>query len=59
MILVSLFIYALKDSSFREEFTYQEENIPNDIDKEKNKKYGHKNRKRKIIWFNPPPPFVD
>ena len=33
------------------------ENILNDINKEKNKKYGHKNRKRKIIWFNPPPPF--
>ena len=25
---------ALKNSGFREEFTYQEENIPNDIDKE-------------------------
>ena len=34
-----------------EEFTYQEENIPNDINKE-NKKYSQKNRK-KIIWFNP------
>ena len=44
----------LKIAVFREEFTYQEENIPNDINKEKNKKYGHKNRKRKIIWFNPP-----
>ena len=43
---------ALKNSSFREEFTYQEENIPNDINKE-NKKYSLKNRKRKIIWFNP------
>ena len=26
--------------------------------KKKNKKYGHKKRKRKIIWFNPPL-FVD
>ena len=43
---------ALKDSGFREEFTNQEENIPNDINKEK-KKYSQKNRKRKIIWFNP------
>ena len=43
---------ALKNSGFREEFTYQEENIPNDINKEKNKKYGNKNRKRKNIWFN-------
>ena len=45
---------ALKSSGFREEFTYQEENIPNDINKEKNNKYGHKNRKRKIIWFKIP-----
>ena len=44
---------ALKNRSFREEFTYQEENIPNDINKEKNKKYDHTKRKRKIIWFNP------
>ena len=43
---------TLKNSGFREEFTNQEENIPNDINKEKNKKYDHKNRKRKIIWFN-------
>ena len=43
---------ALKNSGFREDFTYQKENIPNDINKEK--KYSKKNRKRKIIWFNPP-----
>ena len=43
----------LKIAGFREEFTYQEENIPNDINKE-NKKYSQKNRKRKIIWFNLP-----
>ena len=48
-----IYIDALKNSSFKEEFTYLEENIPNDINKEKNKKYDHKNRKRKIIWFNP------
>ena len=47
---------ALKNSSFREEFTYQEENIPNDINKEN--KYSQKNRKRKVIWFNHPL-FVD
>ena len=29
---------ALKNSGLREEFTYQEENIPNDINKEKKKK---------------------
>ena len=43
---------GLKNSGFRDEFTNQEENIPNDINNEKNKKYGHKNRKRKFIWFN-------
>ena len=34
---------TLKNSSFREEFTYQEENIPNDINKE-NKKYSKKKK---------------
>ena len=48
-----IYMDALKNSGFREEFTYQEENIPNDINKE-NKKYSQKNRKRKIIWFKPP-----
>ena len=43
---------ALKNSGFSEEFPNQEENIPNAINKE-NKKYCQKNRKRKIIWFNP------
>ena len=43
---------ALRNNGFREEFTYQEENIRNDINKE-NKKYSKKNRERKIIWFNP------
>ena len=41
----------LKIAGFKEEFTYPEENIPHDINKE-NKKYSQKNRKRKIIWFN-------
>ena len=50
-----IYMDALKNSGFKEEFTYLEENIPNDINKEKNKKYDHKNRKRKITWFNPPP----
>ena len=45
---------ALKNNALKEEFTYLEENIANDINKEKNKKYDHKNRKRKIIWFTPP-----
>ena len=43
---------ALKNSGFREEFIYQEENIPNGINKE-NMKYSKKNRKRKIIGFHP------
>ena len=47
-----IYMDALKNSGFRDEFTDQEENIPNDINKE-NKKYNKKNRKRKIIWFNP------
>ena len=34
---------ALKNSGFREEFTYQEENIPNDI--KENKKYSKKKQK--------------
>ena len=46
-----IYMAAFKNSGFREEFTYQEENIPNDINKEKNK-YGQKMEK-KIIWFNP------
>ena len=41
----------------RKNFTFKEENIPHDINKEKDKEYGRKNRKRKIIWFNPH--FVD
>ena len=48
-----MYIDALKNSGFKEKFTYLEENIPNDINKENNK-YDHKGRKRKIIWFNPP-----
>ena len=44
---------ALKNSGFREEFTYQEKNIPNDINKEKKKRSMVKKSNRKIIWFNP------
>ena len=47
-----IYMNALKNSGFREEINYQEETIPNDINKE-NKKYSKKNRKRKTIWFNP------
>ena len=53
-----MYIDALKNNGFKEEFRYLEENIPNDINKENNK-YDHKNRKRKIIWFKPPPLFID
>ena len=38
----------LTNSGFREEFTNQEESIPNDINKEKNKKYGKKIEKEKL-----------
>ena len=49
-----MYIDALKNSGFKEEFRYLGENITNDINKEN--KYDHKNtnRKRKIIRFNPP-----
>ena len=50
-----MYIDALKNSGFKEEFRCLEKTIPKDINKENNK-YDHKtkNRKRKIIWFNPP-----
>ena len=38
---------ALKNCGFREEFTYQEDNILKDIDKE-NKKYSQKIEKEKL-----------
>ena len=44
---------ALKSSGYKENFTYKEEKVPNDNNKEINKENRHKNRKRKIIWFNP------
>ena len=51
-----MYIDALRNSSFKEEFRYLEENIPNDINKENNK-YDHrnknKNRKRKIYGLTP------
>ena len=48
------YIDALKNSGFKEDFRYLKEDITNDINKENNN-YDHKNknRKRKIIWFNP------
>ena len=39
---------ALKNTGFREEFTYQEENIPNDINKENNKYSKKKIEKEKL-----------
>ena len=55
------YIEAFKSSGFREEFTYQEPKIPNEnnlyMNKENtkcnDKKISRKNRKKKIIWFNP------
>ena len=47
------YIDALKSSGYKENFIYKEENMPNDCNKEINKENRRKNRKRKIIWFNP------
>ena len=49
-----MYIDALKSSGYKENFTYKEKNMPNDSNKEINKESRRKNRKRKIIWFNPP-----
>ena len=49
------YINALKNSGFNEEFRYLNENITNEITKENNNyDQKNKNRKGKIIWFNPP-----
>ena len=51
-----IYIDALKSSGYKESFTYKEEKVPNgNNNKEINKENRRKNRKRKIIWFNPPP----
>ena len=49
------YIDAIKNSGFKEDFRYLKEDITNEITKENNN-YDQKNenRKRKIIWFNPP-----
>ena len=47
-----IYMDALKNSSFMEDFTYQEENILNDINRENNK-CCQKIDKEMIIWFNP------
>ena len=49
---------VLKSSGFREEFTYQEENIPNDINKE-NKKYNKKKKGKKEKLYGLTSLFVD
>ena len=67
-----MYIEALKNSGFKEEFTYLEpkkikpNNNNNNLYKEKEttdncyiKVNCHKNRKRKIIWFNPTRLFVN
>ena len=49
------YIDALKNSGFKEDFRYLKENITNEITKDNNNyDQKNKNRKRKIIWFNPP-----
>ena len=45
---------ALKNNGFKQEFTYQEENIPNGINKEKNKKYDHEIEKENLYGLTPP-----
>ena len=47
------YIEALKNSGFKEDFRYLKQNITTEFTKE-NSNYVQKNRKRKIIWFNPP-----
>ena len=49
-----MYIDALKRSGYKENFTYKEEKVPNGNNKGINKENRRKNRKRKIIWFNPP-----
>ena len=49
-----MYIDALKSNGYKDNFTYKEEKVPNDNIKEKKKENKRKNRKRKIIWFNPP-----
>ena len=50
-----MYIDALKSSGYKENFTYKEEKMPtsNNNNNEINKENKRKNRKRKIIWFNP------
>ena len=58
-----MYIEALKNSGFKEEFTYLEPRMPNNIINNKlnmnkentncNNVNCRKNRKSKIIWFNP------
>ena len=51
--VVKRYIEALKNSGFNEDFMYLKQNITTEFTKENNN-YVQKNRKRKIIWFNPP-----
>ena len=49
-----MYIDALRSSGYKENFTYKEEKVPNsNNNNEINKENRRKNRKRKIIWFNP------
>ena len=49
------YIDALKNSGFKEDFSYLKEDITNEINKENNNyDQKNKNRKRKIIWFITP-----
>ena len=51
---IKRYIDALKNCGFKEDFRYLKEDIINEINKENNNYIQkNKNRKRKIIWFNP------
>ena len=47
-----MYIDTLKSSGYKGNFTYKEEKMPNDNNKEINMENRRKNRKRKIVWFN-------
>ena len=49
------YIDVLKNSGFKEDFRFLKDDITNEINKENNNyDQKNKNRKRKVIWFNPP-----
>ena len=49
-----MYINILKSSGCKENFTYKEENIPHDSNKEINKENRRKNRRGKLYGYPPP-----